>query len=219
MRINKDIVFSVDRGTNEELAQTLAVFERDGIDPFSNRDYMEIPKNIFIGCFIDDGSGYVYGTCERCDIHYTPSEFLARFGSVDDVREEHDRIQKIYFDAWMKEQQCKGSEISTNAPDAIIGDPASESLSCLREAIDIVGGARKAEYGDQRVNFKKYADIATLMLDSADLEALASGKITSSVVVKVLMAVKIGRHAFKPKRDNVVDLCGYADILHSVQGG
>ena len=50
--------------------------------------------------------------------------------------------------------------------------------------MDIVGGARKAEYGDQRVNFQKYADIATLMLDSADLEAIAGGRIPSAVVVK-----------------------------------
>ena len=125
--------------------------------------------------------------------HYTPSEFLARF--------QFDHT--VYF---------PGDATDDNAP-------ASESLSILREAMDIVGGARKAEYGDQRVNFQKYADIATLMLDSADLEALAGGRISSAVVVKVLMAVKLGRHAFKPKRDNVVDLCGYADILHTVQGG
>ena len=183
MRITKDMVFSVDRGTDAELAQTLAVFERDGI---KWRDGDKASS------YIGNESGFIW-LCEnkikrlqisltKHVIHYTPSEFLTRFGSVDDAT-------------------------------------VSESLSILREAMDIVGGARKAEYGDQRVNFQKYADIATLMLDSADLEALSAGRIPSAVVVKVLMAVKLGRHAYKPKRDNMVDLCGYADILHTVQGG
>lgn len=94
-----------------------------------------------------------------------------------------------------------------------------QTKSCLQEAAEIVGGSRAAEYGDQRVNFKKYADLATMMLDPSDLESITGGRITAPVVVKVLMAVKLGRHAFKPKRDNIVDLCGYSDILHTVQTG
>lgn len=34
--------------------------------------------------------------------------------------------------------------------------------------------------------------------------------------VIVLMAVKLSREAFKHKRDNLVDLIGYADILNEV---
>lgn len=188
MRITKDMVFSVDRGTDADLAQTLAVFERDGIKwagGQKTKEFNPTMKDVLIGD--DYGIEGYNGLLSQSDskpskTHYTPSEFLARFGSVDDA-------------------------------------PVSESLSVLREAMDIVGGARKAEYGDQRVNFQKYADIATLMLDSADLDALACGRIPSAVVVKVLMSVKLGRNAFKPKRDNLVDLCGYADILHTVQGG
>ena len=181
------MVFSVDRGTDAELAQTLAVFERDGIKWASGNKATENFYSSPFVCFGDVKTchkflGVLSMNTKKLDTHYTPSEFLTRFGSVDDAT-------------------------------------VSESLSILREAMDIVGGARKAEYGDQRVNFQKYADIATLMLDSADLEALAGGRISSAVVVKVLMSVKLGRHAFKPKRDNLVDLCGYADILHTVQGG
>lgn len=178
MRITKDMTFSVDRGTDAELAQTLAVFERDGIkwiDGSEATDYDGHHHFIAIGGEDSDGMLSVLLTTDY-EKHYGVSEFLERFGSVDDAT-------------------------------------VSESLSILREAMDIVGGARKAEYGDQRVNFQKYSDIATLMLDSADLEAIAAGRIPSAVVVKVLMAVKLGRHAFKPKRDNVVDLCGLS-LIH-----
>ena len=81
----------------------------------------------------------------------------------------------------------------------------------------IVGGDRAAQYGDQRVNFAKYASTCTTMLDDQEREFMAHGVISDTIIVKALMAVKIGRHAFKPKRDNIVDLCGYASILNHLQ--
>ena len=95
--------------------------------------------------------------------------------------------------------------------------PKSNASSCLHEAVSIVEGSRAAEYGDQRTNFAKYGRIATEMLDSAELEELKRGQIPASVVAKILMSVKIGRHAFRPKRDNIVDLLGYGSILHEIQ--
>ena len=36
------------------------------------------------------------------------------------------------------------------------------------------------------------------------------------MVIKILMAVKLGREAFRHKRDNLVDFAGYTKILNDV---
>jgi hypothetical protein len=77
----------------------------------------------------------------------------------------------------------------------------------LEEANDILGGNRQADYGDAVKNFENIAKVASILADK---------QLDAEDCCKVLMAVKICREGFKHKRDNLVDLAAYADILNQI---
>jgi hypothetical protein len=78
----------------------------------------------------------------------------------------------------------------------------------LSEAGRLVGGDRNDSYGDGVVEWNKIADIFSTMTGK---------KITASEAVLLIMVMKLVREAHKPKRDNLVDLCGYALIASRIQ--
>ena len=79
--------------------------------------------------------------------------------------------------------------------------------SILDEAKAIVDGSRHSDYGDARESFSRVATIASVM----------TGKeLAPEDCCSVLMAVKLVRESFKHKRDNLVDLCGYAHIMNEL---
>jgi hypothetical protein len=78
----------------------------------------------------------------------------------------------------------------------------------LEEANQIVAGARQQDYGHALESFARIAAMASLM----------TGKeLTPQDCCKVLIAVKMTRESFKHKRDNLVDLCGYAHLLQVLE--
>ena len=79
--------------------------------------------------------------------------------------------------------------------------------SILSEAEEIVNGSRHSDYGDAKESFSRIATIASVM----------TGKeISPEDCCAVLMAVKLVRESFAHKRDNLVDLCGYAHIMNEI---
>ena len=84
--------------------------------------------------------------------------------------------------------------------------PAKESI--LQEADRIVNGDRQADYSDPVENFNHIAAIASVILNK---------ELTPEDCAVVLMAVKLARENFKHKRDNLVDLAGYTEILHRIK--
>ena len=80
-------------------------------------------------------------------------------------------------------------------------------ISILQEADNIANGDRKVDYG-QADSFNRIATIASIITNK-ELEA--------SDVIKVMMCVKLIRESFKHKRDNLVDLCGYAELLNIIE--
>ena len=84
--------------------------------------------------------------------------------------------------------------------------PARESI--LQEADRIVNGDRQADYSDPVENFRHIAAIAS---------AIRKKELTAEDCAVVLMAVKLARENFKHKRDNLVDLAGYTEILHRIR--
>ena len=79
--------------------------------------------------------------------------------------------------------------------------------SILSEAEEIVNGSRQADYGDAKESFTKVASVASVM----------TGKeLSPDDCCAVLMAVKLVRESFRHKRDNLVDLCGYAEIMNRI---
>ena len=80
--------------------------------------------------------------------------------------------------------------------------------SILSEAEEIVNGIRHSDYGDARESFGRVATIASVM----------TGKeLAPEDCCAVLMAVKLVRESFNHKRDNLVDLCGYAELMNQLK--
>jgi hypothetical protein len=84
----------------------------------------------------------------------------------------------------------------------------SETESILSEAERIVNGDRQADYSDPVANFKRIAEIAS---------AIMAKDITAEECCIVMIAVKLARENYKHKRDNLVDLAGYAEILNRIK--
>jgi len=80
--------------------------------------------------------------------------------------------------------------------------------SILAEAAEIRAGSRNSDYGDAVANFKTIAEIAS---------AISGQHLTPEACCYVHLATKLARERFKHKRDNLTDLCGYADILHLIR--
>ena len=80
--------------------------------------------------------------------------------------------------------------------------------SILSEAEEIVNGSRQSDYGDAKESFSRVATIASVM----------TGKeLSPEDCCAVLMAVKLVRESFAHRRDNLVDLCGYAELLNRLK--
>ena len=80
--------------------------------------------------------------------------------------------------------------------------------SILSEAEEIVNGIRQSDYGEANESFSRIATIASVM----------TGKeLSPEDCCAVMMAVKLVRESFAHKRDNLVDLCGYANILNEIR--
>lgn len=80
--------------------------------------------------------------------------------------------------------------------------------SIIDEAKEIRAGSRQSDYGDCVANMQRISAIATLINGGEE--------IPPKVCAIVQIAVKLSRESFKHKRDNLVDLIGYADILNEV---
>lgn len=78
--------------------------------------------------------------------------------------------------------------------------------SVLIEAEAIVNGERAVDYGSAHESFRKIGAITALISNTEDTPAIAA--------CKTLIAVKLVRESNKHKRDNLVDLCGYAELLN-----
>ena len=83
-----------------------------------------------------------------------------------------------------------------------------KSDSILLEANDILNGDRNEQYNDPNESFKVYAEI---------LKAAFGLELTPVEICKVQMAIKLGRLKYKYKRDSLVDLCGYSEILNRLE--
>jgi len=76
------------------------------------------------------------------------------------------------------------------------------------EAVMIVNGDRRAAYDHPAVNF---ARIAALWSPIFGVE------VTPRQVALAMIQVKVAREIHCPKRDNLVDICGYVLTLDAVQ--
>lgn len=91
-----------------------------------------------------------------------------------------------------------------------------ETESICEEAFRIQGGDRQQDYGSPAKNFQDIADMWNqyLSLDE-DLEGWA---ISARDVAHMMILMKVCRNVHKPKRDNWVDIAGYAQCGGKVDG-
>ena len=87
----------------------------------------------------------------------------------------------------------------------------------LDEAAEITAGARNADYGDPRVNHKCTADLCASYLERR-WNAIGSTELDAEDVCILNILQKISRHAHCRKRDNLVDIAGWARNAEVVGG-
>ena len=121
-------------------------------------------------------------------------------------------IHKDKQEKWFQNDTAKGK------PMRIIDEPKTladyerltkgETESILSEAERIVNGDRQADYSDPVENFKHISAIAS---------SISKETLSPTVCAIVMIAVKLARENYKHKRDNLVDLAGYVEILHRIK--
>lgn len=87
-------------------------------------------------------------------------------------------------------------------------EPLIKDKSILSEAERIVNGDRQADYSDPVANFKHISEIAS---------AISKEELSPTTCCIVMIAVKLARENYKHKRDNLVDLAGYVEILNRIK--
>ena len=102
-----------------------------------------------------------------------------------------------------------GYDLRKDKINVIFKEIKTENKSILSEAEEIVNGSRHSDYGDAKESFSRIATIASVM----------TGKeLAPEDSCAVMMAVKLVRESFAHKRDNLVDLCGYAELMNRLKG-
>lgn len=79
--------------------------------------------------------------------------------------------------------------------------PGPQKLNVLQEAMDLVGGARRSDYGHPLDDFSRTAQI---------WGAILKCPVSPSQVALCMIGLKMSRECNGPKRDNIVDIGGYA---------
>ena len=87
-------------------------------------------------------------------------------------------------------------------------EPLIKDESILSEAERIVNGDRQADYSDPVANFKHISAIAS---------SISKENLSPTTCAIVMIAVKLARENYKHKRDNLVDLAGYVEILNRIK--
>lgn len=111
----------------------------------------------------------------------------------------------------------------------------ADKESVLAEALRCTDGARQRDYGSAKVNHERIAafwmlwDIcrsgseatvertAAALRECAASAELGSDNTADDVAIKMIL-LKIARHANTPKRDNLVDIAGYARCSSRING-
>lgn len=83
---------------------------------------------------------------------------------------------------------------------------ATKEESVLSEAQRIVDGQRQGDYGSPEDNFARIAAMWSVLLGV---------EISPRKVALCMIALKLARDTHQAKRDNLVDIAGYAQCAHT----
>jgi len=107
---------------------------------------------------------------------------------------------------------CGHAQAGLHSPEQ--GETSSESV--LDEAKRITGGSRQSDYGHPADDFARTARMWTGILAGKLRDGAEVGPMD---VPLCMIAVKLARQAHRHKRDNLVDIAGYARTAAMVAGG
>ena len=105
-------------------------------------------------------------------------------------------------------------DIHTDPPIPTKGEATFEK-NILEEAIELTGGDRRRDYDHALPNHER---IATLWNAYIGIRKHSEAPLTPADVATMMLLLKVARHAHNPKRDNLVDMAGYARCLAQIEG-
>ena len=120
-----------------------------------------------------------------------PSLFPYNPDEVQELKNEVERLKILLA----TEQRCSVKEFIDSTPNSI-----------LLEAESIVNGARHADYGGTE-GIERIAKVASIITNK---------DLTPKDIALVMISLKLVRESFNHKRDNLVDICGYSEILNKL---
>ena len=102
----------------------------------------------------------------------------------------------------------------TVATSAVCGTPSADSRveaqTVLEEAAGLTAGDRQRDYDHPLPNHQRIARLWNAYLDC---RREPEGCLSPEDVATMMILLKVARNVFTPKRDNLVDICGYARCL------
>lgn len=99
------------------------------------------------------------------------------------------------------------SEKADEGSEPVSGVDHPVQVDCLEEAGKIVRGSREDTYGPAERNLSRIAGMWSAYL---------SMPLAARQVAVMMVLLKASRDAFKPKHDNMVDICGYAYLADMI---
>ena len=108
------------------------------------------------------------------------------------------RLERVMFEE---------NKIKFGPPIELLTSEPAQKESVLVEAERLINGDRNASYGPPNQDFKRTADMWTALLQ---YKLLAGAKLRPQDVAWMMIALKLSRAQHTNKRDNAVDIAGYA---------
>ena len=91
--------------------------------------------------------------------------------------------------------------------------PTPAPLNVCEEANKVAGGDRQRDYGHPLDNHQRIAALWNAYLNN---RPKPDADITATDAALLMILLKVAREINTPKRDNLVDICGYAKCLESM---
>jgi hypothetical protein len=96
-----------------------------------------------------------------------------------------------------------------------VNAPIPEDETILEEAVRITSGDRRRDYDHARPNHERIAKLWNAWLD---VRKAPDSPISAKDAAIMMILLKLGRYAYTPRRDSVVDIAGYARCLAQIDG-
>ena len=91
-------------------------------------------------------------------------------------------------------------------------------MNVLEEAQNITSGDRHKDYGDAAQNWRCTSRLITALIANIRDIRGPDARLSDSDGLMIMVLVKLAREQFRHKRDNIVDMCGYARLISVVAG-